>query len=93
MRMEHGSERFAGASRELTDAILVNPFDEEQCSEAIRQALEMVPEERQKRMQKMREAVAQNNIYRWAGKILSALLKFEPVKEKEKERISDFVAA
>jgi trehalose-6-phosphate synthase len=84
---------FAGASRELSDAILVNPFDEEQCSEAILQALEMTPEERQKRMQKMREAVAQNNIYRWAGKILSALLKFEPVQEKEKERISDFVAA
>jgi alpha,alpha-trehalose-phosphate synthase [UDP-forming] len=84
---------FAGASHELSDAILVNPFDEEQCSEAIRQALEMTPEERQKRMQKMREAVAQNNIYRWAGKILSALLKFEPVQEKEKERVSDFVAA
>jgi hypothetical protein len=28
-------------------------------------------------MQRMRDAVAHNNIYRWAGKILSALLQFE----------------
>jgi alpha,alpha-trehalose-phosphate synthase [UDP-forming] len=68
---------FAGASRELTDAILVNPFDEEGMAESIRQALEMPEEARKKRMQKMRAAVAENNIYRWAGKILSSLLKFE----------------
>jgi trehalose 6-phosphate synthase len=68
---------FAGASRELTDAVLVNPFDEEGMAEAIRQALEMPEEARRKRMQKMRAVVAENNIYRWAGKILSALLKFE----------------
>ncbi len=68
---------FAGASRELTDAILVNPFDEEGMAEAIRQALEMPDEARRRRMQKLRAAVAENNIYRWAGKIISALLKFE----------------
>jgi trehalose 6-phosphate synthase len=68
---------FAGASRELTDAVLVNPFDEEGLADAIRQALEMPEGARRKRMQKMREAVAENNIYRWAGKIVSALLKFE----------------
>jgi trehalose-6-phosphate synthase len=33
--------------------------------------------ERRRRMQRMREAVEHNNIYRWAGKIVSALLKFE----------------
>jgi trehalose 6-phosphate synthase len=68
---------FAGASRELTDAIVVNPFSEEESVEAIRQALEMPEEERRKRMRKMREVVAENNIYRWAGKIISVLLKFE----------------
>ncbi len=68
---------FAGASRELTDAILMNPFSEEQATEAIRQALEMPQEERVRRMQKMRAVVEENNIYRWAGKIVSALLKFE----------------
>jgi len=28
-------------------------------------------------MQRLRNSVAENNVYRWAGKILSALLKFE----------------
>ncbi len=69
--------QFTGAAQELTDALLVNPFDVEAGAEAIRQALEMQEEERRRRMQRMRTAVAQNNIYRWAGKVLSALLKFE----------------
>jgi trehalose 6-phosphate synthase len=69
--------RFTGAANELDDAILVNPFAIEEGAEAIRQALEMPEEERRKRMQKMRTAVAENNVYRWAGKILSALLKFD----------------
>jgi trehalose 6-phosphate synthase len=68
---------FAGASRELTDAIMINPFSEEETVEAIRMALEMPEEERRKRMQKMRAVVAENNVYRWAGKIISALLKYE----------------
>ena len=68
---------FAGASRELTDAIVVNPFSEDQLTEAIRIALRMHPQERKRRMQKMRKVVAENNIYRWIGKIISALLKFE----------------
>jgi trehalose-6-phosphate synthase len=68
---------FAGASRELTDAVVVNPFNEEQVCEAIHSALEMQPGERQRRMRKLRSVVAEGNIYRWIGKILSALLKFE----------------
>ncbi|MGQ0548646.1 MAG: alpha,alpha-trehalose-phosphate synthase (UDP-forming) [Armatimonadota bacterium] len=68
---------FTGAARELTDALLVNPFAVEEIAEAIRQALEMPPAERRKRMVKMRKAVSDNNVYRWAGKVVSALLKFE----------------
>jgi trehalose 6-phosphate synthase len=69
--------RFTGAARELTSAVLVNPFDIDQTAEAIQLAVTMPPDERRKRMQKMRGVVANNNIYRWAGKYLSALLKFE----------------
>ena len=68
---------FAGAARELTDAILVNPFSEEELAAAIEQALEMPEEARRRRMNAMQAAVAENNIYRWAGKILSALLRLE----------------
>ena len=69
--------RFTGAARELTDAMLVNPFAVDEMASAIHTALEMPEEERKKRMQKLRLVVAENNIYRWAGKFLSALVKFE----------------
>jgi trehalose 6-phosphate synthase len=69
--------RFTGAARELTSALLVNPYAIDDMAEAMHQAIQMPHCERQRRMQKMREAVSGNNIYRWAGKIVSALLKFE----------------
>ena len=69
--------QFTGSARELTDALLVNPFAIDEIAEAMRCALEMPPEERQRRMRRMRAAVASNNVYRWAGKILSALLRIE----------------
>jgi trehalose 6-phosphate synthase len=69
--------RFTGAARELTSAVLVNPFAIDEVAEAIHQALEMPEDERHKRMQRMRTVVSDNNIYRWAGKVLSALLNFE----------------
>jgi trehalose 6-phosphate synthase len=69
--------RFTGAARELTSAVLVNPFAVEEVAKAMHQVLTMPEEERRKRMQRMRHEVAENNIYRWAGKFLSGLLKFE----------------
>jgi trehalose 6-phosphate synthase len=69
--------RFTGAARELTNAVVVNPFAVDEVAEAMHTALQMPGEERHKRMQKMRRVVAENNIYRWAGKFLSALLRFE----------------
>ncbi len=68
---------FAGSARELTDALLVNPFSIDEIAEAIHASLQMPEEERKRRMGRMRDAVAQNDIYRWAGKIISALLKFD----------------
>ena len=64
---------FAGAARELTDALLVNPYDVSQLSEAIHQALEMPEAEQMKRMQWMRRALREHNIYRWAAILLSDL--------------------
>ncbi len=69
--------QFTGSARELTDAIFINPYDPEAFSDGIFHALSMPEKERQERMKKMRQVVQQNNIYRWAGKILSDLLKFE----------------
>jgi trehalose 6-phosphate synthase len=69
--------RFTGAAREFKDALLINPFSIEETASAYHEALTMPREERRRRMQRMREEVETNNVYRWAGKFLSALTKFE----------------
>ncbi|PIQ86946.1 MAG: trehalose-6-phosphate synthase [Candidatus Omnitrophica bacterium CG11_big_fil_rev_8_21_14_0_20_45_26] len=68
---------FTGAARELTDAVVFNPYDTESFADALQMALTMPLEEQERRMRRMREIVFHNNIYRWAGKVLSQLLKFE----------------
>jgi len=65
--------QFTGASRELRDALIVNPYDIEQLSDAIRLALEMSPEDRRARMQRMRRTVREHNVYRWAGNLIAEL--------------------
>jgi trehalose 6-phosphate synthase len=65
--------RFTGAARELRDGLIVNPYDAEQLAEAIHFALEMDPEERKTRMQRMRRIVREHNIYRWAGTLITEL--------------------
>jgi trehalose 6-phosphate synthase len=65
--------RFTGAARELEQAVLVNPYATDELADALKTALEMPPEEKRKRMEKMRETVRENNIYRWAGKIIAEL--------------------
>ena len=68
---------FTGAARELTDALLVSPYATDHFAEAIQKALTMPQPERERRMRKMREVVRENNIYKWAGDIISELVKFE----------------
>ena len=62
--------QFAGASRELTDALIVNPFDPEAMGEAFFQGLTMPEAEQRERMRRMRETVRDNNVFRWAGSML-----------------------
>jgi trehalose-6-phosphate synthase len=64
---------FAGASHELSDAIIVNPYDIDEMADAIRRALEMSPEERVSRMRRMRQIIAEHNVYRWAGSLIAEL--------------------
>jgi trehalose-6-phosphate synthase len=68
---------FTGAARELREALIVNPFAVDEMAEAMHQALNMPAEERRRRMNRMRAAVAENNIYRWAGKILLSLANIQ----------------
>lgn len=68
---------FTGSSRELTDALLVNPFAVDQLADAMSKACTMPLEERRRRMIRMREHLERHNVYRWGGKVLSELLKFD----------------
>ena len=65
--------RFAGASHELTDALIVNPYDTEGLAGAIHRALSMAPEERRARMSRMRAYVREHNVYLWAGTLIAEL--------------------
>lgn len=65
--------QFAGASRELKDSVIVNPYDIEEMADAIKYALTLEPSERSDRMERMRTVVKEHNIYRWAGKLIAEL--------------------
>jgi len=62
--------QFAGASRELPEALIVNPYDADQCAAALHLALTMGPDEQRARMRLMRGLVGDYNVYRWAGRML-----------------------
>ncbi|MDP3142339.1 MAG: trehalose-6-phosphate synthase [Candidatus Omnitrophota bacterium] len=65
--------RFTGAARELTGAIQINPYSIEDFSDAIKITIEMPSEEKKKRMEMMRQVIAENNVYKWAGNIITEL--------------------
>ena len=79
--------QFTGASRELRDAIIVNPYDIEQLSEAIHTALEMSAPERHARMQRLRRTVREHNVYRWAGNLITELSEIR-VEDGEDQHFS-----
>ena len=62
--------QFTGAARELSEALIVNPYDTEQCAAALRVALTMPPDEQRHRMRSMRSLIQEFNVYRWAGRML-----------------------
>lgn len=66
--------QFTGASRELKDALIINPYNGEQTAEAIKVALELSPSEQTKRMRRMREVVKNYNIYRWSAELLKTII-------------------
>jgi len=64
---------FAGAAHELSDSLLVNPYDVSQLAETIHRALEMPEEEQVSRMRRLRHNVRERNVFRWAAHLLSDL--------------------
>jgi alpha,alpha-trehalose-phosphate synthase [UDP-forming] len=61
---------FAGAAHELSAAVLVNPYDIDGVALAMRQAIELEPAERLRRMREMRNTVRENDLEAWTRRIL-----------------------
>jgi trehalose 6-phosphate synthase len=62
--------QFTGASRELAEALIVNPYNVDQCAAALHIALTMPAAEQRDRMRSMRAITQEFNVYRWAGRML-----------------------
>lgn len=62
--------QFTGAARELPEALIVNPYDTDQCAAALNIALTMPSRAQRQRMGLMRGLIKEFNVYRWAGRML-----------------------
>ncbi len=66
---------FAGAARELVDALLVNPYDLGESARALATALAMGADEQRARMRRMRQAVAGYDARRWGAEMVAEALR------------------
>ena len=64
---------FAGASAELTDALIINPYDVDGMADAVHEALTMPARERRDRMRRLRTHVMENDVHRWVAGFLDQL--------------------
>lgn len=75
---------FTGAARELPEALIVNPYDADQCAAALHLALSMPEIEQRDRMRLMRGLVAEFNVFRWAGRML-----LDAATKRRRSRLTD----
>jgi trehalose 6-phosphate synthase len=80
--------QFTGAARELHDALLVNPYHNEQCAHSLYRALTMPADEQRVRMRSMRRLVQEFNVYRWAGAML-----LDAARLRQRQRVSERIYA
>ena len=78
---------FTGASREMSEALIVNPYDGQQMAAGLDRALRMPRKEQRERMRLMRQQVREQNVYRWAGRML-----VDAARVRQKRRILDIAA-
>ena len=67
--------KFAGAARELPDALQVNPFAPDEFADTLHAALSMGPAEAERRMRALRQQVCGHTVFDWAARVLSDACK------------------
>jgi trehalose 6-phosphate synthase len=83
---------FTGAARELTEALIVNPYDLDEASDALATALSLSADEQRDRMRSMRTFLAEFNVYRWAGRMLADAARLRS-RDRLTGRLTDHLAA
>jgi trehalose 6-phosphate synthase len=83
--------QFTGAARELTEALIVNPYDLDAASDALAAALDLSPEEQRDRMRSMRTFLSEFNVYRWAGRMLADAARLRR-RDRLTDRLTDHLA-
>jgi trehalose 6-phosphate synthase len=78
--------QYAGAARELREALLVNPYHVEETADALHRALSMTPDEQRERMRSLRAVVRDHNVYRWAGQMLGDAARWR-LRERIEARV------
>jgi trehalose 6-phosphate synthase len=76
---------FTGAARELPEALIVNPYDTDECAAALHAALTMPGAEQRTRMRLMRGLIQDFNVFRWAGRML-----LDAASMRRRGRVSEF---
>lgn len=65
--------RFAGAAAQMREAIIVNPFSQEDVADAMHRALAMPLEERRKRWRALMDGVEQDDVMAWRDNFVASL--------------------
>jgi len=75
----------AGASKEMSEALIINPNNTAQIAEAIKTAIEMPAEEQAERISIMQQRLERYNVEKWASDFLDTL---ENVRQKEENYLA-----
>src|SRR6185312_14056949 len=78
--------RFAGAARQMKDALIVNPYCPEELSDAIALALAMPRSERTRRWSRLMAGVEQDDVRAWRDAFVGALAQARAARAPEAER-------
>ncbi len=72
----------AGAASELGEAIIINPYNLNQMTEAMREALEMDPSEKRTRNNYMKYRLKRYDIHRWAHEFVQKLYEIKEIQQE-----------
>ena len=71
----------AGVSKEMGEAIIINPNNEMEIADGIYQALTMPLQEQRERMKFLQKRISRYDVFKWAGEFVNAMKKTESVQQ------------